>query len=251
MDAAGSVIAMTRVIGSVRVSTEEQGQGDSLEAQEASIRAYCARSHLELVRIEVDDTSASTLTREGLDRARAAIAQGEASGIVVTKLDRLTRSVRDLEHLKEQGMGAKGGWRLFSVEEQVDTETPTGNMFLQLLTVFAEWERRTTAKRTKDLLAYARAQGQHLGGVPYGWRRVTVARDANGRRVGERGRLERDEKQQDALYLMRSYRAEGMSFAAIAAAMNDSGTLGAKGGRWTPAQVLRVLRASVPQPQAA
>src|SRR6185369_14248687 len=125
--------------------------GDSLDAQEARIRSYCVANRLELVRIEVDDTSASTLAREGLDRARAAVAAGEAEGIVVTKLDRLTRSVRDLEHLKAEGMGTS--WRLFSVEEQVDTETPTGNMFLQLLTVFAEWERKTTAKRTKDLLA--------------------------------------------------------------------------------------------------
>jgi len=239
---------MTRVIGYCRVSTEEQGAGDSLAAQEAAIRAHCTARGLELVRVETDaGFSASTLDREGLYRARDAIMAGEASGLVVVKLDRLTRSVADLCDLRRDG-GLGHTWELISIAEQIDTESPMGNAFLQILTVFAELERKNTGRRTKDLLAYAKSQGQPLGGVPYGWRRVKVERDANGRRVGERGRLERDEGQQRTLGLIRALRErDGYSLEQVAASLNANGVTGGRGGRWTKAQVRRVLKASAPQ----
>ncbi len=232
---------VTRVIAYCRVSTEEQGLGDSLDAQQARLRAHCIAHSLELVRVESDSASASTLTREGLGRALATIEQGGASGLVVVKLDRLTRSVRDLVALRDQGMGDE--WRLISLAEQVDTSTPTGRMFMTLIVTLAEWERETTAARTKDLLAYARSQGQHLGAVPYGWKRVKVQRDANGRRVGERGRLERDTEQQRVLVWMHELKAADLSLEGIASQLNGAAITASRGGRWTKMGVWRALKA--------
>ncbi len=236
---------MTRVVGYCRVSTEEQGQGDSLDAQKASITRFCTLQDLEIIGWETDDTSASTLAREGLKRALATVDRGDASGLVAAKLARFTRSVADLEDLKKQGMGKR--WRLWLVQENIDTETIMGAAFLQMLTVFAELERRETGKRTKDLLAYAKSQGQPLGAVPYGWRRIPVTRDALGRRVGERGRLVPDPETSEVVRMMAGWHGAGESLSGIARRLNEARIPGAMGGAWTATSVRRVLKASAPQ----
>jgi hypothetical protein len=87
-----------RVVGYVRVSTEQQAQeGVSLDAQRARIKAYCVSQAISLVDVIVDDGySAKSLERPGLRAALRMLADGKADGIVVVKLDRLTRSVKDL-----------------------------------------------------------------------------------------------------------------------------------------------------------
>src|SRR5262245_33064222 len=86
-----------RVIGYARVSTDEQGvSGAGLEAQREAVRAECERRGWELVRIEEDVSSGKKRNgRPGLERAFAACRAGEASGIIASKLDRISRSVID------------------------------------------------------------------------------------------------------------------------------------------------------------
>lgn len=234
---------MTRMIGYARVSTDEQArEGLSLEAQRARITAHCIAQGWELVGIEVDEgASASTLARDGLSRARDAIGRGAASGLVVTKLDRLTRSVRDLVALRGDGMGS--AWALVSLAESVDTSTATGRMFLTLVVTFAEWEREQTAERTKETLRHARSQGQPLGAVPYGWTRLKVERGENRRRVGARGRLVPDEQQQNWLAAMRAWRDSGWGYERVATELNALGVRTARGkrGAWTATSVKRAL----------
>lgn len=92
-----------KVIGYVRVSTEEQAtQGVSLAAQEAKLRQYRELFGHDLVEVVNDGgQSAKTLNRPGLQSALAALKNGQADGLLVLKLDRLTRSVRDLGELLE------------------------------------------------------------------------------------------------------------------------------------------------------
>lgn len=87
--------AVVKVLGYVRVSTEEQSEsGHSLGAQREKLKAYAALYDLELVEIVEDGgQSAKTLNRPGLQRALKILRNGEADGIVIVKLDRLTRSV--------------------------------------------------------------------------------------------------------------------------------------------------------------
>ena len=115
---------MSTVIGYVRVSTTEQAErGISLDAQRAKIEAYCSLHDLVLVGIEVDaGLSGSTLNRPGLTRALEALRKGTAQGLVVLKMDRLSRSVVDLATLVERYF-ARGKRALHSVTESVDTST--------------------------------------------------------------------------------------------------------------------------------
>ncbi len=154
-----------RVIAYTRVSTEEQAtQGVSLSAQEAKLRAYCDLYGHELLEVIVDaGQSAKTLKRPGLQRALEALKAGEADGLLVLKLDRLTRSVRDLGDLLETYFQTSA---LLSLQEQCDTSTAAGRLVLNLLTSVAQWERETTSERTKTSLAFKKTQGVVLGRPP-------------------------------------------------------------------------------------
>ena len=87
--------------------------------------------------------------------------------MVVAKLDRLTRSVRDLGALIE-GPFAKAA--LLSVGEQIDTRSAGGRLVLHVLGSVAQWERETIGERVTAALAHLKAQGRRAGCVPYGKR---------------------------------------------------------------------------------
>jgi DNA invertase Pin-like site-specific DNA recombinase len=89
--------AGTRAVAYVRVSTDKQVEhGLSLEAQQAKLMAYAALYELDLVAVEVDaGVSAKTLQRPAMQQALGALKAGKAEALLVVKLDRLARSVRD------------------------------------------------------------------------------------------------------------------------------------------------------------
>ena len=84
--------------------------------------------------------------------------------LVCTKLDRLGRSVRDVENivgeLEEKGVG------LVFTDQQIDTTTPTGKCFLQMLSVFSEFEKNMIATRRSEGIARAKSNGVRLGRKP-------------------------------------------------------------------------------------
>lgn len=124
----------TRTIAYLRVSTEKQAdRGVSLDAQRAKVKAYAELFDLELTETIVDaGESAKHLDRPGLQRALAMLKAGEADALLVVKLDRLTRSVRDLGHLVEKYF-APGKAALLSVGEQIDTRSAAGRLVLNVL----------------------------------------------------------------------------------------------------------------------
>ena len=126
----------TRVIGYVRVSTEGQADGGvSLDAQRAKLAAYCVALDLDLVCIEEDaGLSAKTLDRPALARALDALRAGRADALLVAKLDRLTRSVRDLGTLVDTYFAA-GKWALLSVADSIDTRSAAGRLVLNVARV--------------------------------------------------------------------------------------------------------------------
>jgi site-specific DNA recombinase len=145
-----------KVIGYVRVSSNEQAEnGVSLAAQKYRIRKYCKANGWTCVKILEDDGySGKDLRRPALQRLLAGMgAKNDPVGaLVVSKLDRLTRSVRDLIRLTE--LLLKHGIALVSIQEAVDTSTATGKMFYTLVTVISEWERGVIGERTRDALAH-------------------------------------------------------------------------------------------------
>lgn len=197
-----------RVIGYARVSTAKQAdKGVSLEAQEERIRLYCLGQGLELVRIEVDaGESASSLERPALQRALSSLDAGEARGIVVVKLDRLTRSIRNFCELVDRYF-REGDRYLMSVNERVDTSNAMGRMVLNILMSISEWEREAAVERTAAVMQHLKATGKFTGGwPPYGWR------------VDDEGVLVENDEELEIMARARALRS-GMSLRATAAAL--------------------------------
>ena len=215
--------ARTRAVAYVRVSTDKQAEhGVSLDAQRAKLEAYASLYDVDLVAVEVDaGVSAKSLDRPALDRALGMLRAGKADAILVVKLDRLTRSVRDLGDLVERYF-ASGRWALLSVGEQIDTRTAAGRLVLNVLASVAQWEREATGERTSAALAHMRSQGEYTGGeAPYGWR---VAADGV--------HVEADAGEQGVIAAVAELRAAGLSLRAIAAALHERGMLPRSGRRW-------------------
>ena len=225
----------TRVVGYVRVSTDHQADGGiSLDAQRTKLTAYATAMDLELVCIIEDaGVSAKTLDRPGLTRALAMLDAGEADGLLVAKLDRLTRSVRDLGDLVERYFAARVS--LLSVGDSIDTRSASGRLILNVLMSVAQWEREACAERTRDALAQLRADGVRLGGEALGWRRAAET-DADGRRV-----VAADAGELATVARLRALRAEGLSLREIAATMTDEGHPTKRGGEWHASTVRAVL----------
>jgi DNA invertase Pin-like site-specific DNA recombinase len=232
--------SVTRVVGYIRVSTEGQADaGVSLEAQRTKLSAYCTAMDLALVGIEADEgLSAKTLTRPALQRALAALREGEADALLVTKLDRLTRSVRDLGVLVDEYFAA-GRWALLSVADSIDTRSASGRLVLNVLTSVAQWEREATAERTREALVQVRREGVRLGAAALGWRRGEGT-DPRGRRV-----LETIDVEADTVQRMIALRSERRSLREIAMVLEQEGRRTKRGGRWAAETVRKVLSRQV------
>ena len=138
------------LIGYARVSTQEQhpeGQTDALTD------AGCEK-------LFVEHASGVLARRPALDDALAYLRDGDT--LVVTKLDRLGRSVKNLkdtiDDLQGRGIGLK------ALSQGIDTTTPGGRLFFHMLAAIAEFEHDLIVERTHDGLAAARARGRTGGG---------------------------------------------------------------------------------------
>jgi DNA invertase Pin-like site-specific DNA recombinase len=151
------------VVGYIRVSTEEQADsGLGLAAQKATIEAECAKRGWTLLTIHQDAVSGKTVAnRPGLAAALEDVEKGVAAGIVVGKLDRLSRSLKDFATLMERAQ--KKGWNLVACDLGIDLSTPAGEFMANVMGSAAQWERKLIGLRTKEALAAKRAAGARLG----------------------------------------------------------------------------------------
>jgi len=202
-----------KLIGYVRVSTEEQAShGHSLGAQEAKLRAYCELYGHELTEVIVDGgQSAKSLARPGMSLALAALKTGTAEGLLVAKLDRLTRSVKDLTLL--EGPFRKAA--LNSVAEQFDTTSAAGRLVLNLLMSVSQWEREAIGERTSAALRHLKSTGVKLG-APALADTATIGR-------------------------AQVLRAQGLTFREVAEQLTAEGFATLKGGAWHPQTIKRLL----------
>ncbi len=224
--------ATGRAIGYVRVSTDKQaGAGVSLEAQTARITAMATVQDVTLVEVIADaGESAKTLNRPGMARLLAMVDARDVQTVIVAKLDRLTRSVRDLADLLEQF--DRRGVALVSVSESLDTGTAAGRLVLNVMMSVAQWEREAIGERTRDALRHKKANGQRCGTVPFGFQLA-----ADGRM------LEANAIEQRALAIVRDLRAAGLTLEQIAEALNSQGHQTRRGTPWRFQYVARLLAA--------
>ena len=225
---------MTRTVAYLRVSTDKQADaGVSLAAQRAKAKAYAELYGLELVAVLVDaGASAKTLDRPALSRALAMLKAGEADAMLVVKLDRLTRSVRDLGTLLDRYFGERKGAALMSVSEQIDTRSAGGRLVLNVLMSVAQWEREAIGERTRSAMQHKKANGELVGAVPYGYQL-----DADGVHLVEH------EGEQRVLASARRLRAAGLSLRAVSAELDRAGFQSRKGRRFGAQSIANMLAA--------
>lgn len=165
--------SLTRIVGYVRVSTEDQSErGVSLASQRRKIRAQCEAQGYELVEIIADEGVSGTVTpsaRDGLGRALSTIRSGDADGLCCVKLDRLSRRTRDILEIADDA--DREGWRLDVIQERLDTGSPVGKFTLTILAALAELERDQIAARTQDAVDHLAKEGRARSRyTPYGYR---------------------------------------------------------------------------------
>jgi len=228
-----------RLVAYARVSTEHQSEGGhSLGDQEAKLRSYCDLYGHELVTLISVQESAKSLKRKGLNEALDLIRSGQADGIVITKLDRLTRSMRDFQHLLDKifsNPSINAG--LHSVGDMLDTSSASGRLVLNVMMSFAQFEREAISERTKAALQHKQKtnEGKKLyGHPPFGWSWVYANEDER--------RLEPVELEQKALVAMIRLRSLGETYQAIADKLAAEGVLTKTGKpRWYPQTIKSAL----------
>lgn len=233
-----TVTAGMKVVAYLRVSTEKQAEeGVSLDVQRARCAAWCEATGYELVETVVDGgVSAKTLDRPGLKKALTLVGggakRGESWGLLVMKLDRLTRSVRDLGDLVDRC--EREGWYMLSITESIDTSSANGRMMVNMITLFSQWERETISERTRVAMAHKQEQGEYIGGgVPFGLALV------------DGGKVEPKEEEQTIIHRARAIRAAApsLSLRAIGDRLHQEGLRPRNGGPWAAQQVKRLLTA--------
>lgn len=157
-------------LGYSRVSSEEQAQhGISIDAQRTILEGYAAMTGSTLEIYEDAGFSGKNTQRPALQRLLARCRQGGVSAVVVWKLDRLSRSLRDTLSIIED-VFQPAGITLVSVTESIDTSTPSGRMMLNLLASFAQLEREQDSDRVVMAHKHLAHDCKYLGGhVPLGY----------------------------------------------------------------------------------
>lgn len=240
-DVSKTSVEETKVIGYIRVSTGAQAEdGISLEAQQYRLTSYAQTFDLYLVDVIVDaGVSAKSLERPGLQIALQRLRSGNVQALLVAKLDRLTRSVKDLAKLLEDDFRDDSAG-LISVAENIDTTSAAGRLVLNVLVSVGQWEREAIGERTRDALQHLRKEGVRLGKPSLGWR-YSEQRDGSGRRI-----LETVDEEQKAYDRIIELRSEGLTIRAISARLKTEGYRTKQGKEeWSTASIHRALKRGV------
>lgn len=213
-------VGAIRAVGYLRVSTAEQAEsGAGLAAQRVAIEVEARRRGWLLGEVFVDAAASgkALVGREALARALAVVQAGNAEVLIVSKLDRLSRSLLDFAEVMRRAQTE--GWNLVALDLGIDLSTPAGEFLASVMASAAQWERRIIGQRTRDALAAKKASGVRLG-------RPRSLPDGVVQRII-------------------SERSGGATLAVIADRLNDDGVPTAQGGlRWYPATVRKVCLTS-------
>ncbi|MFN7333411.1 MAG: recombinase family protein, partial [bacterium] len=206
----------------LRVSTEQQAtEGVSLEAQQAKLTAWATLNDATVLGVYSDAGLSGTKDdRPGLLAAMEAATKSKAT-LVVYSLSRLSRSTAATIRLADELNRA--GAELVSLSEKIDTTTAAGKMVFRMLSVLNEFERDLVSERTTTALRHKKAQGQRVGEIPFGY---DLAADGI--------TLTANTAQLEAIELINSLRAEGLTYQAIADELTARGIATKKGkAKWS------------------
>ncbi|QJX63021.1 recombinase family protein [Niallia circulans] len=153
----------------IRVSTQEQAnEGYSIGAQKERLIAYCAAQGWNDFKFYIDEgISAKDMNRPELQRLLDDVKNRRISMILVYRLDRFTRRVKDLYEMLE--MLEKHNCSFKSATELYDTSNAMGRMFIGLVALLAQWETENLSERIKVALEQKVSDGERVGAIPYGF----------------------------------------------------------------------------------
>src|SRR5581483_6420761 len=229
--------------GYPRVSTDIQVEREALQNQIQALEAYAAAHRLRLRLYPEAGVSAKDTDRPQLQGLLADVRAGRVRSVIVTKLDRISRSLHDLLDLMQ--LFEQHGVKFISLRDNIDTSGPVGRFMLHILGAIAEPERAITAERVAEDMKLRARRGKWTGGLaPYG------------RRM-EDGTLAIVPEEAAVLHRMRLLLLEKRTWRGVALALNRQvlrtrgweplereGRLVRKGhapAEWTPTSVKRVL----------
>lgn len=235
-----AMVSNGKFVAYYRVSTDRQGRsGLGLEAQRAAVTGYLNGGSWSIVSEFTEVESGKRADRPELDKALGA-ARLHRCPLVVSKVDRLTRSVAFLSRLLEANVDVR-----FADLPQI--EGATGRFLLQQMVAVAELEAGMISARTRAALVAAKARGTKLGGPRVrksDGKPVVISRAAQ-KRGATANRMRAVDRAADLAPTIAEIREAGAkTLAAIAAGLNDAGIPTPRGqGTWSPAQVKRTLDA--------
>lgn len=218
-----------RVAAYIRVSTDEQAEkGNSLNEQKERLEAYCKVMGWQLPIFYTDDGySAGDLKRPHIIKLINDIKQNKFDVLLTTKLDRLSRNL--LELLQTIRLLTSHNCAYVSATESFDTSTAAGRMVLQLLGVFAEFERGRTSERVQDNMTSLAKNTD-----------IALSRPCFGYDVVNR-RYEINEKEAEYVRFMFDLAESGYGTRSIAKELNYKNVLTKQGKLWDSTNVRRIL----------
>lgn len=205
------------LLGYIRVSTDKQADtGAGLQAQIDFINAEAQRrgATVEIISEGEGKSGRKLSNRPALLEAFNRLNAGEAQGLIVSKLDRLSRSVADFLNVLE--ISRKGKWALVIGDLAIDTSTPMGEAMATISATFAQLERSKISERTKEGLAVKKSQGVKIG------RPVSMSKDLESEIIARH--------------------KSGESFNSIARTFNDQKIETVRGGRWYASTILATVK---------
>jgi site-specific DNA recombinase len=219
-----------KAIGYIRVSTDKQADcGVSLEVQRRKVEAMAVVQGAALVEMIEEAESAKSLDRPGMERLLAIVERGEVDAVIIAKLDRITRSVKDLAELLKRF--SRRGVALISVADSLDTSTAAGRLVLNIMVSVSQWEREAIGERTQAAMSHLKAAGARVGNIAFGYQ---ISADKK--------QLEPNAAEQDVLARVRELREGGYTLREIAEELNRQGYTTRRGSAWRHEYVNGILK---------
>ncbi|MGI2256225.1 cassette chromosome recombinase CcrB [Staphylococcus cohnii] len=216
--------------GYIRVSTERQVEGYSIEGQITQIEQYCQFNGYELVDIYADrGISGKSMNRPELQRMLNDAKNGKLDCVMVYKTNRLARNTSDLltivEELHRQNV------EFFSLSERMEVKNSTGKLMLQILASFSEFERNTILENIYTGQHQRALEGYYQGNLPLGYNNIPD---------NKKELMINQHEANIVKYIFESY-TKGHGYRKIANALNHKGYVTKKGNPFSISAVTYIL----------